>query len=362
MKKKIIFHHPLPLKQNATSASEIRPIKMIEAFETLGYEVAIVAGYGKERKELIGKIKQQILEGEKFYFLYAESSTQPTLLTEKNHLPKNPFVDFYFFRFCKQNQIKIGLFYRDIYWLFPEYGKNLSFWKNSIAKIFYRFDLNQYNKHIDVVYLPSMEMAKYIPSINSSKFKALPPGHDKELFSVKIKKKSHDIKLLYIGGLGEHYQMHKLFDALEEQKKIHFTLCTREEEWQKVKNEYSLSSNISIVHKSGYELKELYESSDIAVLFVKPQEYREFAAPVKLFEYIGEEKPIIASCGTLAGEFVKKYNVGWCVKYNREELLTVLDSILSNMLTIREKQNSIQDIKNSHSWIMRATQVAKDLQ
>lgn len=46
--KKIIFHHPLPLDPNATSASGIRPFKMIKAFEKLGYEVLEIRGHGKE--------------------------------------------------------------------------------------------------------------------------------------------------------------------------------------------------------------------------------------------------------------------------------------------------------------------------
>jgi len=362
MGKKIIFHHPLPLNKNATSASGIRPLKVIDAFEKLGYEVEIVTGYGRERKEAIEKIKKQISDGEKFDFVYSESSTQPTLLTEKNHLPMYPFLDFYFFRFCKKYGIKIGLFYRDIYWIFPEYGKNLSFWKKSVAKLFYRFDLRQYEKYVDVVYLPSMEMSKYIPMIHPSKFRSLPPGHDKDFFIDIVKDNNPYINILYIGGLGDHYQMHKFFEALKDNKNIRFTVCTRKEEWEKAKNSYEIFENIHIVHKSGEELKELYSKCDMTMLFVKPQEYREFAAPVKLFEYIGEEKPIIASCGTLAGEFVRKNNIGWCIEYNTEELKKFFFDILYDKSAIQEKRKTIKEIKDKHSWLMRVKQVQKDLE
>lgn len=358
--KKIIFHHPLPLDPNATSASGIRPLKMIKAFEKLGYEVTEVTGYAKERKETIKNLKKRIIEGEKFDFIYSESSTQPTLLTEKNHLPKYPFLDFNFFKFCQRRGIKIGLFYRDIYWLFPEYGKELSFFKRNVAKIFYKYDLMKYNLLVDIVYLPSMLMAKYIPIINEDKCKALPPGHD-EYEAKEIKYTDKIIELLYIGGLGSHYQMHKLFRVLKNFPKFHFTLCTRESEWKNIKDEYQLSKNISIVHKSGNELKELYANADIAMLFIKPQEYREFAAPVKLFEYLGKEKPIIASRATLAGKFVEKYDIGWNIEYEEKTLENLFEKIIEipSLLTI--KSQNISKIKNEHSWEARAKKVVSDL-
>jgi len=356
----MIFHHPLPLNKNATSASGIRPLKMIQAFEKSGYEVNEITGYGRERKKKIENIKQRIKDGEKFEFIYSESSTEPTLLTEKNHLPTYLFLDFGFFTFCKNYNIKISLFYRDIYWLFSEYDKNLSFLKRSVAKFFYKYDLKKYNELLDIVYLPSMQMAKYIPTINQNKFKALPPGYD-EYESLKPKTNTATIELLYIGGLGSHYQMHKLFTVLKKFPKIHFTLCTRKNEWQNAKDEYELSENISIVHKSGEELNKLYSAVDISMLYVKPQEYREFAAPVKLYEYIGKEKPIIASKGTLAGKIVEENDIGWCLEYKEEALEKLFEKLQEKSSDISLKKENIKKLKPNHSWRVRVSQIEREL-
>lgn len=358
--KKMIFHHPLPINKNATSASGIRPLEMIQAFEALGYEVYEVVGYGKERKEKIHNLKQRMISGEKFEFVYSESSTQPTLLTEKNHLPIYPFLDFDFFDFCKSYNIKIGLFYRDIYWLFSEYGSSLSIAKKNIAKFFYRYDLKKYNQLVDIVYLPSMQMAKYIPTVNKNKFKALPPGHH-EYKNLESRANNDTIELLYIGGLGSHYQMHKLFIVLEKFPKINFTLCTRENEWKNAKEEYKLSSNIFITHKNGEGLNELYKKADIVMLFVKPQEYREFAAPVKLYEYIGKEKPIIASKGTLAGKFVEENNIGWSLEYEEEALEKFFNELQQKFSDINLKKDNLIKIKLNNSWQSRAKDVEKEL-
>lgn len=81
-------------------------MKMIEAFKECGYEVVVVEGYGKERKRQIKEIKSNILKGVKYDFLYSESSTMPTLLTEKNHLPLYPFLVFHFLRFARNMGLK----------------------------------------------------------------------------------------------------------------------------------------------------------------------------------------------------------------------------------------------------------------
>ncbi len=96
MNKKCIFHIPWKLTIESNVASEIRPRKILKALEDIGYTVDIVWGNSKERKKSINKIKHRIDEGVKYDFLYSESSTLPTLLTGKHHLPLNPVLDFNF--------------------------------------------------------------------------------------------------------------------------------------------------------------------------------------------------------------------------------------------------------------------------
>lgn len=365
--KKIIFHHPLPLNPNATSASGIRPLKMLEAFQDLGYEVFLVTGYVKERKNRIKLLKKSIQSGDKYDFCYSESSTMPTALTEKHHLPSAPFLDFNFFKFLNQEEIPIGLFYRDIYWLFDEYDKSLPKWKSTISKSFYHYDLKQYQKTLTKLYLPSLKMGEYLPIVSSSLFEDLPPGH-----SSTNKTENNDdtfnkakLELLYIGGLSNHYQMHKLFNVLSyfSKEEVHFTLCTRKEEWTNMCREYlnPMPENISIVHKSGEELQPLYKKADIAMLFVKPQEYWEFASPVKLYEYLGEHKPIITTQGTLAGEFAEKNGIGWNIPYKEEDLIQLLNQLLEDPNLLKKMQEETKEVAKKHSWKTRAMQVATDL-
>lgn len=88
--KRCIVHIPNHIEKSGKSGSNIRPIKMKQAFEENGYLVEYISGYGTERKVQINKIKRNIRNGIKYDFLYSESSTMPTLLTEKNHLLRYP--------------------------------------------------------------------------------------------------------------------------------------------------------------------------------------------------------------------------------------------------------------------------------
>lgn len=360
----IIFHHPLPLDKNAKSASGIRPLRMLAAFKELGCDVDLVTGYSSERKKHIAKVKENIRQGKKYDFVYSESSTMPTVLTDPHHLPLHPFLDWQFFNLCKKNNISVGLFYRDIYWLFDNYGKGLNPVKTAVAKLAYRFDLWVYQKTLTKLYLPSLEMGRYVPRVTPSRFAALPPGHTSpDIITQPVSELSNrTLKLFYVGGMSSHYQMHELFKAARSLPNIELKICTRESEWQSVKHEYpELTANIQIVHLSGAEMEAQLQACDIAVLFVKPQEYWEFASPVKLYEYLGFQKPILASEGTLAGRFVKEQGVGWTLPYDVNAVTTLLKKLGIAPALLKPVHEKLKQVAPHHSWQARAEQVIKDL-
>ncbi len=360
----IIYHHPLPLDKNAKSASGIRPLRMLAAFRELECDVDLVTGYSAERKRCIASVKENIRQGKKYDFVYSESSTMPTVLTDPHHLPLHPFLDWHFFSFCKKNSIPVGLFYRDIYWLFDTYGRGLNPLKTAVAKQAYRFDLWVYQKTLTKLYLPSLEMGRYVPRVDPSRFSALPPGHTTpDIITQSIPVRStRPLKLFYVGGMSSHYQMHELFKAVRTLPNIELTICTRESEWQSVQHEYpELTPNIQVVHLSGAEMEAQLQACDIAVLFVKPQEYWEFASPVKLYEYLGFQKPILASEGTLAGRFVKDQGVGWTLPYNVNSVTTLLKELSLAPALLNSVHERLKQVALQHSWLARAEQVIKDL-
>ena len=359
----MIFHHPLPLAKVPVSGSQVRPIEMLKAFKMLGYNVEEVIGYTKDRKKTISKIKNNIQKGVKYEFAYCENSTMPTQLANPNHIPVAPFMDFNFFQFLQKNNIPVGLFYRDIHWAFPFYQKKVNLIKASIAKLFYRYELKKYNKVLSKLYLPSYEMAKYIPIINPNLIDILPPGH-KNVSYVKHKKqfssKKENINFLYVGGLSDFYDISLFIKELKNFPHIYLTICTRELDWETIKNKYEpIPDNIKVIHKSYNGLSDLYESSDIALLFVKPQEYWEFAVPIKLLEYVGYRKPVLTTKGIWSSHFIESYQNGWSIPHTQEALYSFLKTLTLTKIEEKNKPCEICAIENS--WLARAQKVINDL-
>ncbi|RZU99605.1 glycosyltransferase [Spiribacter vilamensis] len=364
---RILFHHPLPLNEQAKSASGIRPLCMLKAFRDSGYQVDLVTGYSTERSRTIKEIKKNVRAGTQYDLVYSESSTMPTALTDRHHLPLRPFMDFAFLSFCRRHGIPIGLFYRDIYWRFDNYGEGVNALKILMARAFYWVDLYAYQKTVARLYLPSVEMGKYVPLVNPDRFTALPPGHgsissSNELDVSERLSGEGPLRLFYVGGMSSHYQMHVLFEVVSRIAGVELTVCTREAEWQAVGNEYPpLPANIQIIHESGEAMEGYLRAADLAVLFVRPQEYREFAAPVKLYEYLGHRKPIIASQGTLAGRFVEENAVGWTIPYEDNALQNLLENLLTQPERIEKVARRASSIAEDHTWQVRARQVIDEL-
>lgn len=365
MKKRIIFHLPLKIDPNRHSASQIRPMKMLQAFKDIGYEVDVVEGTAMERKKAIKEIKKNIREGIEYDFLYSESSTMPTLLTESHHLPTHPFLDFSFFKFCKKNGIRIGLFYRDIYWCFPEYTVG---WKSKLAMYFYKYDVHKYNELVDVLFLPAKEMVEFMPIKFKKAIIELPPGVDMNKFTdianqnlVNNGRKATPFEIFYVGGIGNHYNLKMIVEAVGKLSHIHLTICCRQPDWEIVKKEYLeiMPANVTVIHKAGVELEEYYNKAHLCVLFVEPIIYWTFAIPYKLFEFIGHGKPILASKGTKVAKFVEQYNCGLVVDYNADALKQSLDSIDYKKLV--DIQKMILEFAPTHTWKARAIEVCQTL-
>lgn len=361
--KRCIFHLPTRLVNDGKSASELRPVKMLKAFENLGYKAEVIAGTAAERKRRIKRIKENIKNGICYDFMYSESSTMPMLLTENHHLPSHPFFEFRFFRFLKKHHIKIGLFYRDIYWKFPEYKKSVKGLKYYGAICMYQYDLLQYNKSLTKLYLPTPYCKKYLAgSIEESLIGYLPPGCEKNDRTGKPRG-NKDLRLLYIGGIGGHYKIHKIMEAVKELEGVKLTICCHENQWNDEKKEYNrfLNSNITVVHKTEQQLNDLYDEADICILFLGPDIYRKIAMPYKTFEYLGHGCPVIGTKKTASGEFIEKNKIGWSIPYEKEEFRRLIEYLQKNPQEIEKKKKACIEKIKDNIWEKRAETVVLDL-
>ncbi|MSS83463.1 glycosyltransferase family 4 protein [Actinomycetaceae bacterium WB03_NA08] len=360
----MVFHAPFELQENPTAASALRPVRMLKAFENIGYKVWKVTGTGKERKKSLRALGRAIRGGLKVEFVYSESATIPNAFTEPRHFPLRPFLDAEFFALMHRHNIPIGVFYRDIYWVFDEYKERVGAAVAAAMSTLYRWDLAIYDRYVDVLFVPSLPMADHIPHKLDPIIVALPPGADTRADGVE-QSLTGPLKLLYVGGTNpRHYEISILLEAVSRVSNVSLTICTPKDSWEKDKTMYAdlLSDSVCIVHRDADHLDDLYEDADIAMLHVEPKLYWEFAMPVKLFEYIGRGKPIIATEGTMAAEVVENLDIGWSVPHSVQSLAELLDEMGTHREMIARASQRVLAHSREHTWEARARQVAAVLQ
>ncbi|WP_340084382.1 glycosyltransferase family 4 protein [Siminovitchia sp. FSL H7-0308] len=365
----IIVYFPFKLSANPKSGSGIRPKKMVEAFQALGQdknlEIIIVAGNSSKRKE---QIKEFIHSGkvQKTLFCYMENSTMPYWLTDEDHIPRHPFIDYYFLKYLKRNHVPIGLFYRDIYWKFKELYSLEGVKKvlTPLIRKIYQFELSRFYNVVDVLYLPSLEMNKYVGW--DGEVQVLPPGIDrmKVLSNPNINDR---VNLIYIGGISERYGIKTLIDAMEilqkKKKQVHLYLICRKAEYEqnKLLKEKADNDWITIEHLSGEELLQVCKKAHIGMIPIQKNSYHDFAVPVKLFEYLSFGLPLVVTDCSAQTRIVREGGYGLVAKDSADELAQSILNIAQENNYIEYKNNILQNAFKNHSWYARVAKVYADL-
>lgn len=359
-----IFYLPYRLDEHGAGARMMRPRKMAQAFRDIGYEVTMISGTSAERRGQIRDVKKRITAGEKFEFLYMESHTEPTLLTDPSHLPTHPFLDYGFLRFVKKHGIPEGLFYSDLFWKYEGYGAGLPGWKKKSALECYRYDIRQYEKLLDRFYVPDVKTFSEV--IGSGKLSGimaeLSPGA--ENLTVPEKKEiTGPLTVFYVGGLGGNYQIAEMIKAVHDTENVRLILCCRKTEWEREKPGFAeyLCDRIEVIHKSGDELAPYYDEADLGSLLFQRGSYIDMAKPFKAYEYLGHELPVMSTYGTAIGAFVEKNDIGWNIACSAKAIQRVFREIFEDPALLPRKRRNCRAAKAENLWTCRAQQVVKDL-
>jgi hypothetical protein len=356
--KRMIFHMTVPYDPNSKTGSHIRPIEMVKAFKENGYVVDEVTGYGRERKEALKKLILNIKNGYRYEFLYSELSTMPMFLTEKHHFPLFFYLELKLFLLCRRNSIPITAFYRDIYWRFDLFQTGTSFFKKVIAHVFYYIELIFLSKFAAILFLPSLEMKDAFPyKFSRTTFLELPPGispkvvgfQKENILSQKI------LNLIYVGGvLPPLYDLRGAIQTISNIENVNLTIVCRKDEWNIFGKDLTLTKNINIKHLSGKELELEYSKADLSLIVLGNHPYRRFCMPLKLFEAISFETPVILlSSMKAASNLVKDHDLGYIID-SESDLIGVFEKILKSRDDLKQKVLNNSRYKEFITWNARA--------
>lgn len=362
---RVIYHHPGTISDSGESGSQVRPYKILQAFRSLGIDVFEVTGSAHQRLSAIKNIKEEIKSGTHFDFVYSENRTIPFAMTEPHRLPLHPFLDHQFLDFCSKKGIPVSLFYRDAYWRDTSYRTMLPLWGRMITIPLYWIDWLYHTRYVDILYIPSMGMEKLLPRPRGKmRLKALPPGADFTPNEVikNVGSTPGILRILYVGGVEPPtYDLTPLLRTVYLSPSTKLTLCCRETEWNKQRIHYEglLSEQVEIVHASGAELAKLYATSDVHAIIRNPTDYLDFAVPVKVFEAVSYQTPIIVTPGTETARIVEHHGLGWV--RTLEQMPQFLEDLSDNHNAIGIKGAHMRDEIFNLSWQARIRQIVRDL-
>lgn len=361
MIKKLLYMTYISMKNTPGSGSSVRPQKMKMALEELGLEVKTFDGADNHlqiRKKTVGEVKE-LLKNWRPDACYIEPPPGPMFYSG----------DVELIRQLHRMRIPIAIFYRDAYWKYPEYyiGKDtllIGRMKHQVIKIMQIHQWKVFRDNIDIIYFPSQTMAKEFVCPYKD---VLPPGGFITDATEK-KELSNPLQFIFVGGAAENYGTFLTINAFEEVNRSGvraklFYICPKEQ-WDGIGIQKELFKDwLDVVHISGDEnLKSYYEKADVALLTAPRTFYRDFAVPVKIFEYMSYLKPMLVTNCKETARVVNDNRVGWVVQDTVESIAEQIAYLCANSDEITKVKGQMETARSNNLWISRARKVINDLE
>lgn len=187
---------------------------------------------------------------------------------------------------------------------------------------------------------------------SESKWVYLPNYPDVSHFKDIKKIKSEYLRLNYAGTVRDYDSFKMLIEAVKGNEDVEVNiygiggiLDSLKELSKENKNVY-IHGKYDGVKESEY----IYKVTDVVYSVYSPnRENWSTGLPVKLFESLWTETPMIAIIGTAFGNFVEMNNVGFTFDYTIKGLKSLIKEIKNSDL-LEEKRSNIRKIKSNFTW------------
>ena len=234
----------------------------------------------------------------------------------------------------------------------------------------FRFFLDSANGIIAISQILKEELEKL--GVANRKILYLPDGVDLEKFNIKISKEKARKKLglpldkkivLYTGHLYEWKGAGVLLEAARYLEDALFVFVGGKEEelrnFQFSINNFQLKNVLMVGHKSYQEIPYWMKSADVLVLpnSGRFEISRLYTSPLKLFEYMASQRPIVASDLPSIREILNDKNAFFFEPDNPKDLADAIKKILENRnLSDMISKQAFEDVKN-YTWQKRAEKI-----
>lgn len=325
---------------------------MYDAFIQAGHEVELLEGQQNRPRERTKKIRRIVswLKTNRPDICYIEPPSGPVFHA----------ADIRLIRKVSKMGVPIALFYRDAHWLYADWW-GVTGAKAILLKAMHKRDIKAFQKYCDVIYFPSRSMAALFHGYRFKHTDVLPPACEKS-------RKPNDTvfgRMIYVGGIRPAYGTDILLSAFrrlhEMGRKVELYLVCREAEMANLKGEGYDDSWLKVFHAEGKELTSLYSCCDAGLIPLRRDRYMDFAIPIKLFEYLENGLPVIATDCTEVKKFVQTNGCGIVCQDRPEVLAQAIAQFYDQAADRAAMIKNVSHTASSNRWIDRADKVVKDL-
>jgi glycosyltransferase involved in cell wall biosynthesis len=126
-----------------------------------------------------------------------------------------------------------------------------------------------------------------------------------------------------------------------------------ERELRNLVTELDLDENVFFVGSKKYtELPLFLKESDIGLACFRPINWRRYAFPLKVIEYMTAGLPIIGTVGTETENIIERYNCGDVISLNTEELSQSICSLLIDKERYNRLSSNAKKCSPSFDWAL----------
>lgn len=189
--------------------------------------------------------------------------------------------------------------------------------------------------------------------ININKLVYIPNYPDFDNYQECEKTISEKLRISYIGAVRQYSELKNLMDACKEIEDVHLSIHgagTAYSELKKIEGNYDNVEITGAYHFS--ESAKLYSQADIlyVVYDMKIENWRK-SFPVKFFEAIITNTPVIVSEGSDLERFLKEKDIGFVVDgSNVEKIRELIIYIIRNRHLLNKKMEELKKIQFDYTW------------
>ncbi|MFA5300548.1 MAG: glycosyltransferase [Lutibacter sp.] len=176
---------------------------------------------------------------------------------------------------------------------------------------------------------------------------------EKKIFQNFNKKESHYLRISYIGSVRQFKELKLLMDSGLNIDGLKIQIHGSGAVLEKMIGIIGNYNNVAITGQFNYkETKYLYEDTDLLyVIYDKNIENQKYGIPIKGYEAIYTQTPVIAQNGTEFADFVKKHDIGFVIKGDDlDELRNLILTVKTNRALLKKKTDNIKNIQHFYLW------------